>query len=372
MLARTAILGWLEETRSEQLAWLFRWADEVRREAVGDLVHLRGLIELSNHCCRDCSYCGLRRSQPDLPRYRLTMDEIMASAREAVALGYGSVVLQSGDDPELREDFISQVIQTIRAETPLAITLSLGERKQSELVAWRRAGAERYFLRFESSNPSLLARYRPARLHRGTSRIALLHCVRELGYEVGSGIMVGLPGQTLDDLARDICLFRELDLDMIGVGPYIAAGEPIGPAAGERQVPASAAMTRRVVALARVTCPDTNIPGTTALVAASTTSAGGPDWALDAGSNVIMPPLTPEHQRRKYRIYPKPEDLTDAANVRRSIAEHIARQGRLPGLGPGASLHWQRRVGSTVGTRREPPEGRVSAEGGTRHARSVA
>ena len=234
----------------------------VRQQAVGGEVHLRGLIEISNHCIRLCGYCGLRVDNRELPRYRMTADEIMACVPEGVAFGYGTVVLQSGEDPGISADWMADVVRRIKAESPLAVTLSLGEREHEELALWREAGADRYLLRFETSNASCSSRsIRPAP-GRVSDRIALLGMLRELGYEVGSGVMIGIPGQTYDDLADDIELFRELNLDMIGVGPFLMHPEtpladpqqqPLAPP-GE-QVPASELMTYKVIALTPLGLP---------------------------------------------------------------------------------------------------------------------
>ena len=231
-MQRNDVLGWLQETDPGRLDELWRQADRVRQDSVGGEVHLRGLIELSNYCVRLCGYCGLRAGNLDLERYRLSDDEILDAARMAVAFGYGTVVLQSGEDPALTCHRISRLIQRIKAETALAVTLSLGERDDDELAAWRQAGADRYLLRFETSNRALYERIHPPleMERRGAEipvcrpsepisrqtrifarpacclheRLVILATLRRLGYEVGSGVMIGIPGQTYDDLADDI------------------------------------------------------------------------------------------------------------------------------------------------------------------------
>ena len=201
---------------------------------MGDEVHLRGLIEISNRCVRECHYCGLRAGNRNLRRYRMSEEEIMACVAQAHAYGYGTVVMQSGEDEGITADWMAGIIRRIRRETPLAVTLSLGERDEADLKAWREAGADRYLLRFETSNPELYARIHPIphpRRGDGRSRLEILRDLAAMGYEIGSGVMVGIPGQTYDDLAPDIELFRELDLDMIGVGPFIPhPGTPLGSA----------------------------------------------------------------------------------------------------------------------------------------------
>ncbi|MGA2063600.1 MAG: radical SAM protein [Thermoguttaceae bacterium] len=350
------ITDWLRETEQSRLAQLWQHADLARQRGVGQAVHLRGLVELSNHCVRLCAYCGLRAENHRLPRYRMSRDEVLACARQAVALGYGTVVLQSGEDPGITADWMADLVREIKRRTPLAVTLSLGERDEDELALWRQAGADRYLLRFETSNRGLYERIHPpppANGHPGrvSDRIALLGTLRRLGYEVGSGVMIGIPGQTYGDLARDIDLFRTLDLDMIGVGPYLAHPHtPLGHTGrgtgvggqGERgiglrslvlglgcqtegqepktqdprpktqdQVPATELMTYKVIALARLACPRANIPSTTAL--ATLNLRRGRELGLLRGANVIMPNLTPPQYRIHYEIYPNKACLRETA-----------------------------------------------------------
>ncbi|MBE3070600.1 MAG: [FeFe] hydrogenase H-cluster radical SAM maturase HydE, partial [Planctomycetes bacterium] len=226
---RDEILTWLREDDPRRLGALWQRADRARAEAVGDAVHLRGLIEISNRCARRCLYCGLRADRAALPRYRLGADEVLACARRAVALGYGTVVLQSGEDDGLTREAVADLVARLKAETPLAVTLGLGERSDADLAAWRRAGADRYLLRFETSNRALYDRIHPPRAGERSDRLERLERLRDLGYETGGGVMVGIPGQTYADLADDVETFRRLDLDMIGIGPFIAHPDtPLG------------------------------------------------------------------------------------------------------------------------------------------------
>ena len=222
---RTEIIRWLREMDGERLDALWHEADRVRHVTVGDAVFLRGLIEISNICSRDCHYCGIRAGRADLARYRMTAEEILACARQAIEFGYGTVVLQSGEDYGVSREWISDIIRRIKAlpapwgdSGALAVTLSLGERPDDDLLAWKAAGADRYLLRFETSNRPLYDRIHPPLAGRHSDRLAILQRLSEIGYEVGSGVMIGIPGQTYEDLADDIEWFRRLDLDMIGVG----------------------------------------------------------------------------------------------------------------------------------------------------------
>ena len=334
---RSQILGWLLEEDDRRLDELWREADRVRRERVGDAVHLRGLVEISNHCRRSCHYCGLRAGRR-IPRYRMAVDEVLGAARLAARLGYGTVVLQSGEDPGLEAGPVADLVRRIKGETGLAVSLSLGERADSELAAWREAGADRYLLRFETSDRELFAALHPPAAGSAPDRVAVLRRLRQLGYEVGSGVMVGIPGQSWESLARDVDLFRELDLDMIGVGPSILhpdtplGARPSRPAGSG--VPATDRTTCKVLALARLVCPEANIPATTALAAIN--AEQGRDLGLARGANVWMPTLTSARYRRLYEIYPGRSAVADAAEVFHDrLLAHLEALNRPPGRGPG-------------------------------------
>jgi biotin synthase len=351
------IVAWLREQDPSRLGALWRLADDTRQRFVGGEVHLRGLIEFSNYCTRLCAYCGLRASNGGLKRYRMSADEVLDCAHEAVALGYGAVVLQSGEDPGTKADWMADVVRRIKAQTPLAVTLSLGERSDEDLAAWRAAGADRYLLRFETSNRQLYERLHPPRPGTRSDRLATLARLRELGYEVGSGVMIGLPGQTYEDLAGDIELFGQLDLDMVGVGPYLVHPDtPLGDPAfrplvpGEDQVPASELMTYKVLALTRLACPRANIPSTTAL--ATLNRSNGRELGLVRGANVIMPNLTPPRYRVLYEVYPNKacaRETADACGV--CLRARIEALGREIGAGRGDSPNYHRRHAGTTTVR---------------------
>jgi biotin synthase len=342
---RSEILSWLKTEDENSLEELWRNADEVRRKNVGDAVYLRGLVEVSNICARDCGYCGIRSGNSAVTRYRMASDEIMECARLAVGFGYGTLVLQAGEDYGIKTEWLSGLIRRIKDETALAITLSLGEREDHELVDWRRAGADRYLLRFETSNRELYDRIHPPLPGRNSDRFQILRRLREIGYEVGSGIMVGIPGQTHEDLADDILLFREYDIDMIGIGPYIPHPEtPLGqtgsllPVSPADQVAATELMTCKVVALTRILCPLINIPSTTAL--ATINRSEGREHGLSRGANICMPNLTPRRYRELYEIYPSKascDENADESNAR--IQSRIRAMGRTIGAGRGDSLN---------------------------------
>lgn len=348
-IGRPALLGWLRETGAEALEPLWARADAVRRAAVGDAVHLRGLIEISNICVRSCHYCGLRRESTHLTRYRMRPEEILACAREAAALGYGTVVLQGGEDPGLTREGIAELVRRIKAETGLAVTLSLGERSDADLEAWKQAGADRYLLRFETGDAEHYRRIHPGLPGGPQDRFGQLRRLRQLGYEIGTGIMVGIPGQTWDSLADDLFRFQELDADMIGIGPFLANPRtPLGTAAAG-EVPNDELTTLKAVALTRLLCPEANIPSTTAL--ATLDPATGRELGLLRGANVVMPNVTPAPYRQLYEIYPGKACVNETAAACQGCLE-----GRIHALG--------RRVGKGPGERRRSGEFGVSDRSG--------
>ena len=300
-------------TRSELVAWLsapdpdalFKTADAVRKQFVGDAVYLRGLIEFSNYCKNDCMYCGIRRSNTKEARYRMTPDEIVQTAAQAVAYGYKTVVLQSGEDLWFDADKMADIIRRIK-QLGAAITLSLGEKTREEYAAYRQAGADRYLLRIETTDKALYEKLDPQMSW--DNRVRCLEDLKELGYEVGSGSLVGLPGQTVESLAEDLLFFKSLPVDMAGIGPFIP--HPDTPLSAE-----SAAghfeLSLKMMALMRLVLPDINIPATTAM---ETLHPQGRLLALRCGANVIMPNVTAETFCRNYALYPgKPHPGAAAA-----------------------------------------------------------
>ena len=337
-----SIRAWLTEQDSAVLDVLWRRADEVRRARVGDDVHLRGLIEVTNFCVRECTYCGIAACARPLRRYRMTRDEILACARQGRDVGYGTLVLQGGEDPGLTGAFVADVVRAIKRETGVAVTLSLGERGEDDLREWRSAGADRYLLRIETTDPELYRRIHPNLPGRVSDRIGQLLRMREMGYEIGTGVMVGIPGQTWDTLASDILTFRHYDMDMIGIGPYLPSpGTPLaGPQGAElaappsEQVPNDELTTLKAMALTRLVCPGTNIPSTTALSVLD--PAAGRANGLCRGANVVMPNLTPPEYRVLYQIYPGKAAAHESADVlANKTVELVLGLGRTVGKGEG-------------------------------------
>jgi biotin synthase len=330
------IRAWLEETEPARLEELWAHADKVRREQVGNEVYFRGLIEISNYCTRNCHYCGIRAGRKSLQRYRLSVNEIKQCAQKAKALGYGTLVLQSGEDAGTEPERIATLVKWIKKHLGLAVTLSLGEQSLTVFKLWKQAGADRYLLRIETTNDRLLSTIHPGEPH--GSRKENIERLFKLGFETGSGIMVGIPGQTYDLLAKDLAWFRQKDFDMIGIGPYLPHPDtPLNgrSGAGLLQVPNTELATYKALALVRILCPEANLPATTALATVNQTD--GRELALQRGANVIMPNLTPFKYRKLYEIYPAKACIGESTEIReRFLTERIRAIGRTVGKGPGA------------------------------------
>ena len=293
---------------------LFAAADKARRAVYGDKVYLRGLIEFTNICKNDCFYCGIRRSNRNAERYRLTPDEILACCREGYALGYRTFVLQGGEDPYWDDDRLCALVAQIRAAYPdCAITLSVGERGRESYQRLFDAGANRYLLRHETADDALYARLHPAELSLANRKKCLFD-LRDIGYQVGAGFMVGAPYQTDAHLLADLRFLQELRPHMIGIGPFIPHREtPLG------AFPAGTAeKTIRLLAILRLMFPRSLLPATTAL---GTIAPDGRERGLRAGANVIMPNLSPVATRKKYDLYEGKICLGDESAACRSCLE---------------------------------------------------
>ena len=298
---------------------LFKISDEVRKLNVGNEVHLRGLIEFSNICKCSCKYCGLRKDNTKLERYRLTPEEIINFAKKASEYGYKTVVLQSGEDAYFSKEILIEILKEIK-KYDLAITLSIGEKTYEEYKAYKEAGADRYLLRIETTDKELYKQMHPNMSFE--NRVRCLRDLKKLGYEVGSGCLVGLPNQTIDSLADDILFFKEIDADMIGIGPFIP--NPNTPLREEKGGTFELAL--KVMALTRLLLPTINIPATTAM---ETLNPNGRIIALQSGANVVMPNVTEGDYRRKYEIYPGKICVSDTpAHCRNCISGKIKSIGR--------------------------------------------
>ncbi|HEY3316409.1 MAG TPA: [FeFe] hydrogenase H-cluster radical SAM maturase HydE [Bacillota bacterium] len=304
----------LLEARGAEVDQLRQAADAVRRRHLGDDVHLRGVIEFSNHCRCNCLYCGLRAGHKDLERYRISPEEMVEIAGRAAGLGYRTIVLQSGEDVTYDADTIAWVVRRIKDHLDVAVTVAVGDRPRQEYQAWRRAGADRYLLKHETADPELFARLRPGTVL--ADRIQHLRWLKELGYQVGSGNMIGLPGQTVETIAADLLLLRELDVEMAGIGPFIPNGEtPLADCPG-----GTLEQTLIALGVARLVLPLTHLPATTAT---GSIDPQGRQKALGFGANVIMPNVTPGRYREDYRIYPNKICLAEEPENCRPCVEAI-------------------------------------------------
>lgn len=292
------IIEYLEGGADEAL---FADSLRVKRQVIGDKVYLRGLIELSNRCRKDCLYCGIRCSNSNMERYELSKEQVMASVRYAIEQRYGSVVLQAGEQQSERfTEFVCDLLREIKSISggKLGITISLGEQSMDTYQRWFEAGAHRYLLRIESSNAEIYSRIHPAD-HSYQTRLECLYNLRRVGYQVGTGVMIGLPGQSVADLANDLLFLKDFDVDMCGMGPYIEHPDaPLG--ASEYSREERFRLSLRMIALLRMLMPDINIASTTALHALH---AKGREMGVAAGANIIMPNITPSYLRENYKLY---------------------------------------------------------------------
>ncbi len=299
--------------------FLFSAADKVREKYVGDEVHLRGLIEFSNICKCSCKYCGIRKENTSVQRYRMTEQEILSLAQYAKEYGYKTIVLQSGEDSFFSKEKMVSIIKKIK-DMGFALTLSIGEKTYEEYKAYKDAGADRYLLRIETTDKNLYQKMHPDMSFE--NRINCLKNLKKLGYETGTGCLVGLPEQSIESLAHDILFFKELDADMIGLGPFIPA--PDTPLAEENGGTLTIAL--KVMALTRLLLPDINIPATTAM---ETLEPDGRLKALQSGANVVMPNVTDKSCKQKYTIYPGKAGLNNTPEAYKlSITSKIKSIGR--------------------------------------------
>ena len=271
-------------------------ADEVRREIYGEDVYIRGLIEISNYCKNDCYYCGIRRGNKSAVRYRLTKDDILACCEEGYKLGFRTFVMQGGEDPYYTDDVMCGIVSAVRERySDCAITLSLGERSYESYLALYNAGANRYLLRHETANADHYGKLHPQSMNLQNRKDCLFN-LKEIGYQVGSGFMVGSPYQTTENLVEDLRFLQKLSPDMIGIGPYVTHAQT--PFASFEN--GSVELTLRLLSVLRLMFPYVLLPSTTAL---GTLHPQGRELGLKAGANVVMPNLSPVKVRKLYELY---------------------------------------------------------------------
>lgn len=330
----------------EDLDYLFQYSQKIKEEYIGNNVYFRGLIELSNRCKKNCYYCGIRSGNAHIHRYFVDEDEVLKAVNYAWKKGFGSIVLQSGErnDKDFTET-IERLLQKIMKATnnELGITLSLGEQNEETYLRWRDAGAKRYLLRIESSNRELYLKLHP-KDHDYDARLNCLKLLRKLNYQVGTGVMIGLPFQTLENLADDLMFFKELDIDMCGMGPYIEHEDT--PLYQYRHQLFSKherfLLSMKMVALLRITMKNVNIAATTAM---QTLDKEGREKSLKIGSNVIMPNLTPLKYRDDYLLYEDKPSQSETADETVLLLEKqiIAAGCRVAYFEHGDSLHFAQR-----------------------------
>lgn len=311
----------------------YKKADAIRREYCGNIVHLRALIEFSNFCKKQCLYCGINAKNKNVKRYRLSEQDIVKSAKYAQKIGFKTIVLQSGEDDYFDVKKMCSIIEKIK-ELNLVITLSIGEKTKDEYRAYKDSGADRYLLRIETTDENLYKKLHPNSDFK--NRLKCLYNLKELGFEIGSGIMVGLPQQSIESIADDILFFKKIDVDMVGLGPFISNSEtelknfPNG----------SYELALRSIAATRLLMPDINIPATTAM---ETLLKEGRKIALQSGANVVMPNITPQNIRGNYSLYPNKQSVNalddDSLNL---LREEIASIGDSISDDFGTSLHFKK------------------------------
>ena len=311
----------METTDAEALTFLREQARQTADEIYGKKVFIRGLIEFTNYCKNDCRYCGIRRSNRIADRYRLTEEEILACCADGYELGFRTFVLQGGEDPYFTDDKICALIQQIKAQyRDCAVTLSIGEKDRESYQAYFDAGADRYLLRHETADEAHYKFLHPKEMS-WQHRIDCLWALKEIGYQLGCGFMVGSPGQTIDTLYEDLQLIRKLQPHMVGIGPFIPQKDtPFG-----KEEAGTMEATLRLLSILRLIHPHVLLPSTTAL---GTIHPLGREKGIQAGANVVMPNLSPIAVREKYKLYDNKICTGDeAAECRHCMARRMESVG---------------------------------------------
>jgi biotin synthase len=339
----------LLKAENKNLTALLDKGQEVKKQYVGNITYFRGLIEYSNYCSKNCYYCGIRRDNSHPLRYKMTEKEVLDAVKYAYDENYASLVLQAGELASSK--FTQEIYELLKkigeiTHNEMGITLSLGEQDKNTLLKWKKAGAKRYLLRIETSSQKLYQKLHPNDTqHSYQKRLNVLKTLREIGYQAGSGVMIGLPFQTVEDLADDLIFLRDFDIDMVGMGPYIEHSET--PLYQYKDTLWSLQqrfdMSIKMIAVLRIMMKDINIAATTALQGID---PSGREKAITAGANVIMPNLTPKKYRKNYLLYEdKPCVDEDADQCKHCLSIRIRLAGDEIGLGKhGDSKHYFNRV----------------------------
>ena len=310
----------IELLRLSDFSGVYHQADRVRREAVGDVVHIRAILEFSNHCRRRCRYCGLNCNNKNLKRFRMQPREMIETAKKAAEAGYRTIVLQSGEDPYYTPELLGEIIREIK-KTGMAITVSCGEMSFNDYRYLKECGADRYLLKHETADETIYQGLHPC----GTlkNRVRCLTDLKRLGFETGRGFMIGLPHQTEETIAKDLLLLTEIPCDMAGIGPFIPH-----PDTELKDLPhGSTELTLRAVALARLLLPRCNLPATTSL---GVLDAAQKSNVFSCGANVVMKKVTPDAYKKLYEIYPASLGTTDIKGERLALEEQIKALHRVP------------------------------------------
>jgi biotin synthase len=317
----------LLSSNGEERDLLFEKAKEVKEKHIGNVVYFRGLVEYSNRCGKNCYYCGIRSGNKSLDRYTVTDEEVLQAARIVLDNHYGSMVLQSGEcSTKAFTDHITRLIKKIKqfSNNTIGVTLSCGEQSEEVYRQWFEAGAHRYLLRIESSNQLLYEKIHPRnKTHNYRSRLDCLNRLRKIGYQVGTGVMIGLPTQTVENLADDLLFFQSQDVDMVGLGPYLEHNQT--PLASQSQecppLETRFQLSLNMIACLRLLMKDINITASTAM---QTLHLQGRELAIEAGGNIVMPNLTPIKYRQNYKLYEnKPAVNEDAEESKNQLEKRI-------------------------------------------------
>lgn len=332
--------------------FIFEKSSVVKENHIANKVYLRALIEFSNHCEKDCLYCGIRKSNSSPKRYTIPQDEVYKTIDTAIEKGYSSIVIQAGECKD--DEFVEMINKALiyakeQSNGNLGITLSLGEQEKSTYKKWFDLGAHRYLLRIESSNKQLFETIHPRNEnHSFETRLQKLKELKEIGFQVGTGVMIGLPNQTLEDLAGDLLFMKEFDIDMCGMGPYIVSPDtPLAKLA--HKIPSEESridLSLKMIALLRLLMKDINIASTTAL---QTLTDKAREEGIKVGANIIMPNLTAVDFKDSYKLYNKKTDLKSHDDTLVAIEEQMARVGHTVEIGNwGDSIHFQKKITSKI------------------------